>query len=127
MNQALAPVALFLEDEPLIALDVEDALRSTGFEVVTLSTCQAADRWLVSHTPAVAIVDLELLDGVCHGAAEQLYLRGVPFIIHTGREKTSHDNWIFHQGHWLSKPAASHALALLSRALANGEALAPTR
>ena len=126
MNQAPLPVALFLEDEPLIALDVEEALCSAGFDVVTLSTCLEADGWLLSHTPAVAIVDLELLDGVCHGAAEQLYRRGVPFIVHTGCEKTDCDNAIFDHGHWLFKPAASHALALLSRALASGAALAPT-
>ena len=119
MNQTRNAVALLLEDEPLIALDVEDALRSTGFDVVTVGSCTQADAWLLVNTPTVAVIDLELVDGECRNAAEQLYRRGVPFIVHTGREKSPSTDGIFEHGHWLAKPAASDALALLSRALAD--------
>ena len=47
---------LILEDEPFIALDLEETLVESGHQDhVTLSTCKDASAWLDAHTPAAAL------------------------------------------------------------------------
>ena len=57
---------LVLEDEPIIALDIEGILCDAGLEVAaTLSTCAAAMEWLKANTVDVALLDIDLPDGSC--------------------------------------------------------------
>ena len=41
-------VALLLEDEPLIAMEIEQTLQIAGFEVTTVSSCASALDWLAA-------------------------------------------------------------------------------
>ncbi len=59
---------LLLEDEPLIAIDVEDLLHRAGWtDVATFSSCNDADEWLKANTPTLAIVDPHLRGWLLYG------------------------------------------------------------
>jgi DNA-binding response OmpR family regulator len=108
-------MALLLEDEALIAMDVEQTLTTEGFSVVSFGSCAAGLHWLEAHTPAFAVLDIELSDGECDTVAEILAAREIPFIVHSGAP-TEADLWpAFSAGHWLPKPAASGELTALIR------------
>ncbi|WP_428428655.1 response regulator [Pararhizobium sp.] len=101
---ALASPILVFEDEPLIALDIEDMLNQAGYENLTLlTTCAAGHEFLANHTPAVAIVDISLKDGDCTDLVRVLVSRNVPVIVASGTNKTDADE-IFTQSVWIAKP-----------------------
>lgn len=86
-----APEILIIEDEPLIAMYIEDALARSGyrtagpFETVE-SAVQAAHRF----DGAGALVDL-MLDGADASIVTGILAkRNIPFVIMTGREETAH-------------------------------------
>lgn len=59
----LRPVALLVEDEPLVAMVAEENLREIGFEPIVVYTAAAALRALESGpTPVLAVVDVGLPD-----------------------------------------------------------------
>jgi DNA-binding response OmpR family regulator len=120
VSQFRPSVALLLEDEPLIALSVEDALQEVGFSPQTCVTCMGAEAWLASNTPVVAILDMSLSDGYFIAVAQALSDRRVPFIVHSGHEISgnNHDP-IFDKGVWIAKPALPHDVATVPRALAD--------
>jgi DNA-binding response OmpR family regulator len=96
-----------LEDEALIALDVEQTLRDAGFNVLAvMSSCADALEWLEANSPNVAVLDIELRDGNCAAAVEQLCERDIPFVVHSGSSFSSdyHDP-IFLKGRWVMKPS----------------------
>ncbi|MBW6424761.1 GAF domain-containing protein [Rhizobium sp. XQZ8] len=76
---------LLVEDQMLIAADVEAMLADHGIEKVT-TTPSAADafRRLKDFTPDVAILDVNLGSGTSLPIAEELLRRDVPFIFATG-------------------------------------------
>lgn len=76
---------LVLEDEPLIAIDLQAMLLPIDREVVMLRSVQDAMAWLETRTPSLALVDLTLVDGSCEAVVQHLRECGVPIIIHTGR------------------------------------------
>ena len=82
---------LVLEDEPLIALDLEYMLGQARFKVIVIASRAAANGWLNVHTPAVAIIDIQLKDGVCADVARKLTAREVPFIVCSGALIADHD------------------------------------
>jgi CheY-like chemotaxis protein len=78
---------LVVEDEALIALDLEMALRKLGCEVVgPVATVAAAEAALAGGAPDAAILDIELADGEVFPIADTLAERGVPFVFLTGYE-----------------------------------------
>ncbi len=112
-STALSPITLLiLENEPLIALDIEDVLSGAGVsDIHTVSTCQDAERWLHSATPHVAVIDPRLDDGICTGAVRHLVSRGVPFIVYSGDSSTLiEDEPVFGRGLWLTKPCRPEEL-----------------
>ncbi|WP_455274412.1 response regulator [Rhizobium herbae] len=77
-----APSIIVLEDEPLIALDLEDTLQAAGFQSVTLlASCEDALEHISQHTPSLAIVDLHLKDGTSTDLCRELASRNVPIIV----------------------------------------------
>ncbi|MER9355619.1 response regulator [Mesorhizobium sp. M0514] len=96
-----------LEDEALIALDVEQSLCDAGFNVLAvLSSCSEALEWLQSNSPDVAVLDVELNDGNCEAVARLLHERNIPFVVHSGSAfDGSYYDPIFQNGTWVSKPA----------------------
>lgn len=80
---------LLLEDEALIALDLQYALESAGHSVTAFSTNAAAKTWLESNRPHAAVVDIKLRDGDSMALAEQLAASQIPLVIYTGRDVIS--------------------------------------
>ena len=121
MKQTTTPVVvLLLEDEALIAIDLEFALREAGLEVVVFTHCAQADDWLETNSPHIAIIDITLADGVCIKTASTLAERKIPFIVHSGHAEISeHKGTVFEVGHWISKPAQGCDVILSARNLAN--------
>jgi CheY-like chemotaxis protein len=104
-----------LEDELLIVLDVESALKVPGgASVHPFSSNAEAVAWLATNTPDLAILDLEVSDGTCAEVARILVDRKIPFIVHTGvpRDEVEHDPVLAH-GLWVSKPCPSEQLTWL--------------
>jgi DNA-binding response OmpR family regulator len=83
-----APEILLVEDEPLIAMYIEDALRQSGFTVAgpyeTVANGSAAAR---RFGGAAALVDLMLQGDDATIVAEILASRKIPFIVMTGRDE----------------------------------------
>jgi CheY-like chemotaxis protein len=77
---------LIVEDEPLIAMMLEDFLDSLGHRVV--ATCDSVDDalgWAESGGFDVAIIDVQLKDGKpAWPVADRLAANGTPFVVATG-------------------------------------------
>lgn len=111
--------ALLLEDEPLIAMDLEITLQGGGFDVVHMVTCADADQWLHANRADIAIVDIHLQDGSCHDVVGKLHAAGIPFVVHSGSHPSEHAGTPFEHGVWLSKPSiATDLIEAVTRAVA---------
>ena len=79
---------LVVEDEPLIALDIVDALEKAGAAVLTMDTLKHA--LIAAERPGItgAIVDRLMKDGDATPLCERLNERGIPFLIYSGLSKT---------------------------------------
>lgn len=75
---------LVIEDEPIIAMSLEDQLREMGFEVVTASMANSARDAATSGVFDLAIVDFHLGNGTAEGAIAELRARKVPVILCSG-------------------------------------------
>lgn len=102
-----AGTVLLLEDEPLIALDVEEILNEAGFnDVRIISSCRDANSWLSKGEPVVVIVDPGLRDGLCYAVVRLLVERKIPFVVHSGDDHSLvEEEPAFARGYWLSKPS----------------------
>ena len=70
---------LILEDDPLIALDLQLILESSGHEVIEIcGSVSAADRKLGNNFD-YALLDIDLPDGKSYGLASRLNERRIPF------------------------------------------------
>lgn len=104
---------LLVENEPLIALDLEAMLLSVGVQGVhhVLSSGDALD-WLRDHRPDLAVLDIFVTDGSSMPVADWLRGHGVPFVIHSGHTKQSPGNGAgLSDAIWLSKPCTDAELA----------------
>jgi DNA-binding response OmpR family regulator len=97
--------ALLLEDEVLIAMDVEQALGEAGFNVSTVLSCADAETWLQARRPDLVIVDIKLRDGPSDTIVTGLVKDGIPFIVHSGDEPSLYADTPFSRGVWMSKPS----------------------
>lgn len=114
-------LVLVLEDEPLIAWDLETALSEAGFTVALARSCFDAEGWLAEHSPDAAILDMKLGDGECVAVAKSLVERNVPFILHTGDDLFGRDE-VFKSGIIVRKPADTVAVVeLVGSMLVSGE------
>jgi len=76
---------LLVEDQMLIAMDVEAMLNERGYEtVITTNSAEDAHRLIKAHKPDLAILDVNLGGGTSIRVAEELKRLGVPFIFATG-------------------------------------------
>lgn len=107
---ANALIALLLEDEPFIAIDVELILQSAGFQVTILVSCEEADDWLDVRRPDVVIIDIKLRDGPSHHIADRLVEEAIPFIVHSGDMASLHAETAFSKGRWIGKPSSPEEL-----------------
>jgi ActR/RegA family two-component response regulator len=108
---------LVLEDDAIIALDLEDTIARAEFRVASvISSCADTLEWLKRNTADIAIIDVLLRDGPCVEVAETLVAKSIPFVVFSGRVSLEEVDPVFLKGTWLQKPAASHQVvaALLS-------------
>jgi DNA-binding response OmpR family regulator len=100
-----------LEDEALIALNLQDELQDAGYAVAgPFTTCSAALDWLRTARPDMAILDATLNDGSCHSVAAELSRRGVQFLIYSGYQKDHQLLAEFRHITWIEKPVPAAAL-----------------
>lgn len=109
---------LLLEDEPLIALDLEQTLHAAGFEVTTVSSCVDALEWLEVCRPDVVIVDIILRDGPCHAVVAWLVGQNIPFVVQSGDHPSLYADTPFAAGVWIGKPADAAEMVRTARELA---------
>ncbi|KPF65698.1 hypothetical protein IP69_17305 [Bosea sp. AAP35] len=111
------PRVLILEDEAIIAMDVEGILTDAGFDVMaTVASCAAAMDWLVADRVDVALLDLDLLDGSSDLVARRLNDLGIPFVVFSGssqKNETIHP--VFLTGGWLEKPSPAERIVAAVR------------
>jgi len=98
---------LVLEDEPLIALEITEALGQAGAKVFVAHSLREALRIADHPALSAAIVDLGLSDGDADSVCERLVARAIPFVIYTGHERVPET---CRQGIQIPKPARSSDL-----------------
>jgi DNA-binding response OmpR family regulator len=105
MKSTPHPTIMLLEDEPIIALDIERSLSGLfPGQPESFPSSAAALAWLADNTPDAAIIDIVLRDGPCSDVAGILVERGVPFVVHSARRAiTDEANDVFRAGKWVSK------------------------
>lgn len=78
-------VVLLLEDEPLIAMDLQFVFEDHGVEVHVAASCSAAGEIIDKYPIDGAVLDVNLGRGeTCENIATRLRALGIPFILHTG-------------------------------------------
>jgi CheY-like chemotaxis protein len=76
---------LIVEDEPIVALALQDMLEDLGYEVVGPAFRETAALTLAaSETIDAAILDVNMGDGDSYGVARRLRGRGIPYLFATG-------------------------------------------
>lgn len=83
MSEAVARFrVLVVEDEPLIGMDIEDAVEGLGHEVVGPIT-ELSEALVVATTAALgcAIIDINIRGGHAYPVADMLRKRGLPLLL----------------------------------------------
>jgi FixJ family two-component response regulator len=81
----MTKTVMLVEDELLVAFDVQDIIEAAGFAVdgpyvSVAEALEAVDRQL----PACAVLDVQLQDGEVYPAADLLQQAGIPLVFHSG-------------------------------------------
>ena len=76
---------LIVEDDPIIALDFEETIRSLGVKAVrTVASVARALQMIAEQTPDFALLDVGLVYEKSYAVAERLQALNVPFVFVTG-------------------------------------------
>lgn len=109
MDFGAQKLVLLAEADPLIGLDVAEALETAGYRVAgPLRTAVEVEAWLDRWTPALAVIDVELADRSSAAAAWVLRGRLIPFLVHTALAGHETLPEVFAGAPRLSKPAWTH-------------------
>ncbi len=122
MDASNTRIALIVEDELFIVLELEELARQHGFDdVAAFSAISSALEWLQSNRPHAAIIDYRLRDATCEALAARLIAEGIPTVIYSGNEYSPDiDDPALGKLEWVAKPAPSALLrAALDRALSS--------
>lgn len=113
--------AFVLDDEMLIALDVEEMLFGLGYARVTVvSNVTEALAYLKDERPDVAVIDFHVHGKNCEPVAERLRQSQVPTIIHSGTAfDADYHGKFFADFPWLAKPSSREHLASALEAALN--------
>ena len=119
MNDLQGVRVLIVEDQMIVAMQIEDMLRAAGCEVVgPVGTLQAAIALAHEEALDAAVLDINLDGEKVYPAAEELQARGIPFILATGYgESTLPEKW--RNQPRLSKPYRREQLEQLIRSVAS--------
>ncbi|KQB96083.1 hypothetical protein AL073_12570 [Loktanella sp. 1ANDIMAR09] len=80
---------LIVEDDPLIAMDLEDELSDRGFDAVCATTVADAQSILAQQPPSFAFLDMHLRTDTSFDLARELQAQGVPFAFVSGNDASS--------------------------------------
>ena len=98
---------LLVEDQPLVVLDIADALKRAGASVLSAVTLQEGLRLAEHQDLSAAILDFALREGDTAVLCTRLTERGIPFIVYTGYDQV---NDACRAGVIVAKPAAPDIL-----------------
>ena len=102
---------LVVEDEFVIALDLQLALYRLGCEVLGPVASVAEALVLLRHErPDAAVLDINLRDGLVTPVAEQLIVMGVPFVLVTARDTRHLTQGPLRRAPTLGKPVSEEML-----------------
>lgn len=120
---------LVVEDQGLLAMDAEDALRRLGASEVRLAADAAeALEVLRGFAPDAALLDVDLGGGSSAPVARALAAQGTPFVFMTGYSDRNALPEDLNDAPVLRKPVCSSAIALqLSRRIAEARATDPLK
>ncbi len=111
-NDPLSGVTvLVVEDDTLLAMDLEDTLVGAGALVV--GVCQTLDEAMARAKVddfAVAVLDFTLGSDTASPVARQLARRGVPFVFYTGKSRREPSLAEWRSCPILEKPSSPRAL-----------------
>ncbi|EKV28926.1 response regulator receiver protein [Caenispirillum salinarum AK4] len=106
---------LLAEDNWSIALTMSTMLEDWGCTVVSVAAdCASAEDLAATADADCAVLDIELLDGLCYSAAERAAARGMAVIFTSGYDTPPDLPPALRDTPWLVKPVAP---AHLQRAL----------
>lgn len=110
---------LVVEDEPLIGLDIEDAVEALGHKVVgPIAELSAAMDRAADEVLDCAILDINIRGGSSYTVADLLLMRGIPLLFLSGYgTQTLPERW--RQEARLAKPFTGEQLAHELRSLFN--------
>ena len=113
MNRVLdGHTILIVEDQPLIALDVAQALEEAGAKVTTTNTLKHAVILAEQDSLSGAILDHVLSDGDSTQLCSRLKERDIPFVIYSGYARIG---GVCQEGVHVTKPATpEHLVTVLS-------------
>lgn len=79
---------LVVEDEPLIAMMLEDALRDYGYSVVgPVENLKSAIQLAATERIDTAVVDINIDGQIADAVADKLIERGIPFLFVSGYQR----------------------------------------
>lgn len=79
---------LVVEDDCLIAMDLEAVLQSAGCTVLGPVSTEGAALLLIENTePDIALLDINLCEGNAFGIADRLAAKQIPFAFLTGHSR----------------------------------------
>ena len=115
-----APRILIVEDDSLLAFEIQDILSDAGYEIVGPAATVAKALQLINGQEFhAALVDCDL-NGECSAAiAQALTARTVPFAVLTGSERESLPA-AFSEGVFARKPLNAARLLDIARSLLSG-------
>lgn len=101
----MSQTILVAEDEMIVAYDLCETVAEAGFEVegphADISEAMFA---LQKEKPDLAILDIELNDGIVYSLAQKLADENVPIIFHSGRPNNTEVKARFPDATTLAKP-----------------------
>jgi DNA-binding NarL/FixJ family response regulator len=102
---------LLVEDEALVAMDIEDVLRAAGARVVgPAMSLDDAMRLAAQADVRLAILDVDLRGQDVFPAADILRARNIPFVFHTGHGNRREISERYPDALVCKKPAANQTL-----------------
>jgi CheY-like chemotaxis protein len=113
---------LVVEDEALIALDVQMTLEDLDHDIVVAGSNAAAEAALALQRFDLAILDYRLMDGNTDRLARRLRQAGIPFVVCSGSASVTELGEVFQNTTFLPKPFTTDRLVEAVSAIPSGSA-----
>ena len=80
----ISPSCLIIDDEVVVAMDLEERIAEAGFNTHWVNSVQNAAAVLETLTPDIVILDVVVRTRTSIPLAQVLKARGIPFVVHSG-------------------------------------------